>query len=140
MLDTYVNSRLILLKKDPGVRPIDIGEVLRSIVGKVISKHAADKTRKQTCADHGAGAEAAIHSMKDIFEDEGTDAILLIDTFNAFNRLNRTAAMLSIQFTCPKISTYIINTYRQPSRLFITGGDEILSQEGATQADSLAMP
>ena len=145
MLDTYVNSRLIPLDKDPGVRPIGIGEVLRRIVGKVISRHAANEIKEaagplQTCAGHGAGAEAAIHSMKDIFEAEGTDAILLIDASNAFNRLNRAAAMHNIQITCPEISTYVINTYRQPSRLFITGGDEILSQEGTTQGDPLAMP
>ena len=61
-------------------------------------RHAANEIKEaagplQTCAGHGAGAEAAIHSMKDIFEAEGTDAILLIDASNAFNRLNRAAAM-----------------------------------------------
>ena len=35
--------------------------------------------------------------------------------------------------------TDIINTYRSPSRLFICGGGEILSQEGTTQGDPLAM-
>ena len=35
---------------------------------------------------------------------------------------------------------YVINTHRSPSRLFICGGGEILSQEGTTQGDSLAMP
>ena len=34
----------------------------------------------------------------------------------------------------------LINTYRNPSRLFITGGEEIASQEGTTQGDPLAMP
>ena len=38
------------------------------------------------------------------------------------------------------MSLYIINTYRSPSRLFIRGGGEILSQEGTTQGDPLAMP
>ena len=110
MLDTYLNSRLISLDKDPGVHPIGIGEVLRRIVGKVISRHAAKEIKEaagplQTCAVHGAGAEVAIHSMKYIFEAEGTDAILLIDASNAFNRLNRAAAMHNIQITCPEIST-----------------------------------
>ena len=36
------------------------------------------------------------------------------------------------------MSLYIINTYRSPSRLFICGGGEILSQEGTTQEDLLA--
>ena len=30
---------------------------------------------------------------------------------------------------------YLINTYRYPSKLFIAGGDEILSREGTTQGD-----
>ena len=39
-------QRLIPLDKDPGVRPIGIGEVLRRIVGKVISRHAANEIKE----------------------------------------------------------------------------------------------
>ena len=35
--------------------------------------------------------------------------------------------------------TYVINTYRQPARLFITGGEELISAEGTTQGDPLSM-
>jgi hypothetical protein len=145
LIGAYVNSRLIPLDKSPGVRPIGIGEVLRRIVGKTISQHTSDEIKEaagplQTCAGHGAGAEAAIHAMRTIFESEGTDAVLLIDASNAFNRLNRAVALHNIQITCPIISCYITNTYRHPSRLFISGGKEILSQEGTTQGDPLAMP
>ena len=38
------------------------------------------------------------------------------------------------------MALYVINTYRSPSRLFVCGGGEILSREGTTQGDSLAMP
>ena len=65
--------------------------------------------------------------MSQVFVEEGTDGILLIDASNAFNQMNRSVA-------------FIINTYRSPSRLFICGGGEILSQEGTTQGDPLAMP
>jgi frataxin-like iron-binding protein CyaY len=74
------------------------------------------------------------------FDEEGTDGILLIDATNAFNQMNRAVAMHNLQLTCNKMSMYIINTYRSPSRLFICGGGEILSQEGTTQGDRLAMP
>ena len=37
------------------------------------------------------------------------------------------------------MSTYIRNCYQRPSRLFITGGGEITSAEGATQGDPLDM-
>lgn len=49
-------------------------------------------------------------------------------------------AMHNIQITCKEIYLYITNTYRRPSRPFICGGGEILSQEGTTQDDPLAMP
>ena len=35
---------------------------------------------------------------------------------------------------------YLINTYRRPATLFIYGGETILSREGTTQGDPLAMP
>ena len=46
--------------------------------------------------------------------------------------------MHKIQHVCPPFSRVLINTYRSPSRLFITGGKEIKSQEGTTQGDNLA--
>ena len=48
-------------------------------------------------------------------------------------------ALHNIQYICPPLATTLINTYRQPSRLFLPGGREILSQEGTTQGDPLAM-
>ena len=38
------------------------------------------------------------------------------------------------------MSTYVRNCYKKPSRLFIAGGKELLSAEGTTQGDPLAMP
>ena len=48
--------------------------------------------------------------------------------------------MHNIRITCKEIALYIINTERSPSRLLISGGGEISSQEGTTQGDPLAMP
>ena len=53
--------------------------------------------------------------------------------------LNRNVALHNIRFECPAISTILINTYREPSELFIDG-EVIYSQEGTTQGDPLAMP
>ena len=145
LVESYVACRLIPLNKNPGIRPIGVGEVLRRIVGKAVTWTLKEVFCEsagplQTCAGHQAGAEAAIHGLKAVFEDKGTDASLLVDASNAFNRMNRLVGMHNIRITCPEVSTYIINTYRSPSRLFITGGGEILSQEGTTQGDPLAMP
>ena len=94
----------------------------------------------QVCAGHSAGSEAAMHTMSQVFVEEGTDGILLIDAIKAFNQMNRSVALHNIQITCKEMSLYISNTYRSPSRLYICGGGEIFSQEGTTQGDPLAMP
>ena len=64
--------------------------------------------------------------------------MLLVDANNAFNSLNRKAALHNISI-CPSLAQTLINTYRAPVRLFITGSGEIASTEGTTQGDPLAM-
>ena len=85
------------------------------------------------------GTEAAIHSMKLIFEQDSTDAVILVDASNAFNSLNRKAALHNIQIICPEFSTVLINTYQLTVLMFIQVGEEILSVEDTTQGDILAM-
>ena len=41
---------------------------------------------------------------------------------------------------CTEIATYVYNFHAVPARLFVTGGVEILSGEGTTQGDPVAMP
>ncbi|MCH2416854.1 MAG: hypothetical protein MK195_08855 [Acidimicrobiales bacterium] len=78
--------------------------------------------------------------MRDIFAEEETDAVLLIDASNAFNSLNRQALLHNIRYLCPPLSTYVRNCYGTPARLFVAGGEEIASDEGTTQGDPTAMP
>ena len=93
----------------------------------------------QVCTGSKSGSEAAIHAMHNIFETDNTDAVLLIDASNAFNSLNRATALHNVRVLCPTIATCAINTYREPTRLFIIGGKELRSEEGTTQGDPLAM-
>ena len=76
--------------------------------------------------------------MRNIFEDDGVEAVLLVDASNAFNSLNREAALRNIRIHCPVLALMLTNMYRTHSMLFIDG-DHILSQEGTTQGDPLAM-
>ena len=71
--------------------------------------------------------------------DDNSDAVLLIYTSNTFNSLDRAATLHNIRVLCPSIATYAINTYREPARLFLVGGQELRSSEGTTQGDPLAM-
>ena len=61
LLEGYTSCRLIPLDKNPGIRPIGVGEVLRRIVGKAIAgvlkkeiKEAAGPL--QVCGGNSAGA------------------------------------------------------------------------------------
>ena len=139
-----LNNRLIPLDKNPGVRPVGIGEVLRRIIGKsLMTVLKSDITRaagvSQVCAGHPSGCEAAIHAMRKVFASMSTDAVLLVDADNAFNRLNRAVALHNIRYTCPPLATILTNIYRAPSRLFVTGGMELSSEEGTTQGCPLSM-
>ena len=92
----------------------------------------------QLCAGQPSGCEAAIHALRHIFDDVTTQAALLVDASNAFNNLNRQLALVNISTLCPAFSRILINTYRNDAKLFV-GGETILSQEGTTQGDPLAM-
>ena len=89
-LRAFIAGRLIPLAKKPsGVRPIGVGEILRRIVGKavtsVLKPELVNSTAPiQTCAGISGGIEASIHAMRRIYEDPGTEGILLIDASNAF--------------------------------------------------------
>ena len=143
-VEAFIACRMIPLNKNPGLRPIGVGEVLRRIAGKAIMRISKNDVMRsvgplQLCAGQEAGAEAAIHAMHDIFNDNETEAVLLIDAENAFNSINRKAMIHNISILCPIISTFIKNCYNIPARLFIIGGKELLSREGTTQGDPTAM-
>ena len=93
----------------------------------------------QVCAGHKSGIEAAIHAMRNIFDADDTDAVLLVDASNAFNALNRAVALHNIRVLYPTTATYVTNTYRHPVRLFIIGDQELKSAEGTRVGDPLAM-
>ena len=130
------------MDKCPGVRPIGISEVARRIIGKAIAATISNEIQEatghlQTYAGHLLGCEAAVHAMHQLFEDDET-GVILVDANNAFNCLNRQTALLNISHLCPALSKVLINTYKKHIQLFIDG-ESILSQEGTTQGDPLAM-
>ena len=123
-IEPILASRLIPLDKGNGeVRLIGVGEVIRRIIGKCVTRVVKQDVinasgAMQVCAGQKSGGEAAIHAMRNIFEADETNAALLVDASNAFNSLNRAAALNNIRVLCPLIATYVINTYRAPAHLF----------------------
>ena len=143
-LSALVACRLIPLNKCPGVRPIGVGEVPRRIIAKAILRIVSKDVEAaagplQLCAGQDGGCEAAVHSMHKIFQDSDIEAALLVDATNAFNSINRQTALHNINIICPPLAQVLINTYRFPFRLFVTGSGEISSTEGTIQGDPLAM-
>ena len=146
----YFASRLIPLDKDatseiPAIRPIGVGEVLRRIVGRAVTQHLNEDVQLacgtlQTAAGISSGIEATVHAVKDIFEDDGTDAVILVDADNAFNRLNRKVALHNLSYTCPSIACFLQNSYSSDAYLYTQNGMFLRSQEGTTQGDNCASP
>ena len=94
--------RLIPLDNKPGVRPIGVGEILRRIIGKAVTTalkpELVNNTAPiQTCAGLPGGIEASINAVRQIYEDPATEGILLVDARNAFNALNRKAALNNLK-------------------------------------------
>ena len=139
-LSRLLACRLIAFDKNPGMRPIRIGETSRCIISKAILSMAKTDISKsagnlQLCAGQEAGCEAAVHSMQSFFHSSSTQAVLLADASNTFNSLNRNVFLHNIHFICPSLAVTLTNVYREASCLFIDG-EYILSD---TQGDPLAM-
>ena len=153
ILSEFVANRLIPLDKgedkngNPGVRPIGIGEILRRIVGKVVVNNIKDDITNaagplQTCAGLKSGIEASIHAIRKLFERDETEGVMLVDAENAFNNLNRQAALHNIKELCPSFYRYLHNTYQLSAKMIINDQekvDHILSKEGSLQGDVTAM-
>ena len=140
-----MSCRLIALDKRPGVRPIGVCEVAHRIVAKTILKVVGNDIEDacgylQKCSGLPAGLEAAVHAMQQMYEDNSSEGVLLVDAKNAFNNLNRTAALHNIGNICLALGTILQNCYQAPSWLFVSGGGELSSAEGTTQGDPLSMP
>ena len=71
---------------------------------------------------------------------KGGASILLIDASNAFNCINRYAALWNSRILWPSCSLFMFNTYRGWAPLTIMDSSELLySREGVTQGDPLSM-
>lgn len=146
-IEDLIACRLIPLDKNhgQGIRPIGIGEVLRRIIGRSITTLLKPDVVNavgplQLSAGQEGGCEAAVHAMRAMYEDDDSEGALFVDASNAFNSLNRIESLLQIRYICPEFSTFLINTYRIPAKLYISGskGNFIYSEEGTTQGDNTA--
>ena len=138
----FFGAALIALrKKDGGLRPIAVGNTLRRLACKIVSKRVMPSIRaklKPHQLGYGikGGAEAAVHATRG-FLAENTDAILVkLDFKNAFNSFRRDNLLQVAVKDLPEYARFIWSAYRRPSGLIC--GEAILSSEsGVHQGDPL---
>ena len=126
------NICLMTWNKNPGVRSIAIGEVIRRIVAKAILQVVLKDVMLlagplQACSGVKSGCEAAVHATRDILQKHDVEGALLVDTINAFNSLNRKGALHNIKYVCPNLENVLMNCYQSQIRLFIPGNGEVTS-------------
>ena len=80
----------------------------------------------------------AVHCIRQLYGDNNTEALLLVDATNAFNYLNREVALRNSLHLCPSLGKVLTNVYREDASLFIDG-EVFRSAEGTTQGDPMAM-
>eukprot|EP00794_Sanderia_malayensis_P000686 gene686-biopygen1111 len=143
-LKVLLACRLIPLDKNPGLRAIGVGEILRRIAGKVVTSLLKEDIAYSACflpvcVGQDAGCEELIHVMKSIYDEEETEAVLLVDACNAFNAVNRKVFLHNIRVICPPLVLFLTNCYSMPSRLFVIGSVQIKSSASTTQGDLVSM-
>ena len=89
----------------------------------------------QLCVGQDGGVRQLFMLFRLLFESSHCEAVLLID---ASNSLNHHTAHRNNLNQCPALATIAVNCYRLDVPLFIDG-EVILSSEGTTQGDPLAM-
>ena len=106
---SLMSGRLTSLDKQPGIRPVGVGETWRRLMEKWLLQVTGPEV-KAACStsqlDVGVEAEieGAIHSMRVIWEEhslKGDWGFLLIEARNSFNEENRTDMLCSIQNELP---------------------------------------
>ena len=141
-------SKLIALDKCPGVRPIGIGDVAARLCAKVMLFITGDDVQSECLADQicsglKSGIEGSIHAFRNLFNNHAQDGwgMLLMDAANAFNSISRSVVIWNSRVLWFRCSRFIFNSYRGFAILFIAASKvSLLSKEGVTQGDPLAMP
>ena len=135
-------ARLIpLKKKDGGVRPVAVGEVLRRVVGKCLLRHpnVADQVKSLQPLQLGVGVPMACpiiaHGLRRAVNElpvTGDWAILQVDVSNAFNTVARSAIMAGARDFVPAVIPWMQFCYSKTVPLF-TGDQVIHSSTGTHQ-------
>ena len=138
-LSPLLACHLVVLDKNLAIGPICILETVRHIISKAGLSVTHHDVLEATGSLPLCAGETAIPTIESCLEDDTSDCILMMDASNALNSLNWQTTMHNVLHLCPALAKMIINCYRQATDLMMSGS-VLLSEEGTTQGDPLAMP
>ena len=112
-----MSGRLIALDKQPGIRPVGVGETWRRMMVKFILRVAGLEAKRacgttQLAGGLEAGIEGNIHAMRVFWNEHKNEEVwgfLLIDARNAFNEKNRTAMIWAVWHEWPSGAQFTFN-------------------------------
>ena len=129
---------LPIQKKGGGLRPIAVGEIMRRLTSKCLSKCVKDEafhtlTPLQVGVGVKVGCETVVHAVSRIQEDPTTQPsdkwTLLLDFSNAFNSISRSHMFEEIQARIPTLTPWMESCYGTQPFLHL-GDHTILSSSG----------
>ena len=128
---------LAVKKKNGGLRPIAVGEVLRRLTSKCLSRAVQSDSQLQVGVGVKGGCEAVVHFVAHILEREDLPLlslwILLIDFSSAFNSVSREHMFRETRASLPGLSSWVECCYSPESQMF--GSYSLLSRCGVQQGD-----
>ena len=136
---------LACLKKGGGHRPIAVGEVLRRLTSKCLSRSVQeDALRVLTPLQLGVGVkvgcETIVHSVSRTLDDHSLSPdpcwTLLLDFSNAFNSISRACMFEEVRACIPGLAAWVESCYGAEPLLHF-GDHTILSRCGVQQGDPL---
>ena len=129
-------------KKDGGIRPIAVGNILRRLTSKCFSYAMSDRAAT-TLAPHQlgvgvrGGCEALAHTVRQVVEDKPDQWVLQVDLINAFNLVDRATAFQEVEKHFPDCLSWVLSSYGVQAELLF--GDTVIhSCVGFHQGDPLA--
>ena len=143
-LGLLIAGRLVLLPKpDGGIRPVNVGEALLRLIGRIINvREAARASNGFSPHQLAVGISGAGEKMARVTQaafDSGL-GILAADAPNAFNNIRRRYVQDGLRIMAPTVESWFVRTHTGQATLRDSSGRRIFqSSTGVRQGDPLGM-
>ena len=117
---SFTLGRLLALDKQPGLRPVVVGETRRRLLANILLKVTVPEATMachyyQFCARLKAGIDSAIHRVQSLWYENLTTedwGFLLVDARNTFNNINRVRTLWTVRHLWLSGARFVFNCYR----------------------------